>query len=86
MSEDPLTWISLSSDLTPDRDFIVDRVPGHDQVLVLIGAGHAYKFASALGRIASELVVAGETPSALEPFSLSRPILHQSHPAKSFMI
>ncbi len=72
--------------LTPDRDFIVDRVPGHDQVLVLIGAGHAYKFASALGRIASELVVTGGTPSALKPFSLSRPILRESHPAKSFMI
>ena len=72
--------------LTPDRDFVIDRVPGHDQVLVLIGAGHAYKFASALGRIASELVVSGETGSDLEPFSLSRPILHQSNPAKSFMI
>ena len=72
--------------LTPDRDFVVDRVPGHNQILVLIGAGHAFKFASALGRIASELVVTGETSSALEPFSLSRPILHESNPAKSFMM
>ena len=40
--------------LTPDRDFVVDAVPGHPDVLVLLGAAHGFKFASVLGRIAAE--------------------------------
>jgi sarcosine oxidase len=72
--------------LTPDRDFVVDWIPGHEEILVLIGAGHAFKFASALGRIASELLLDGETKSDLSSFSLARPILYESNPAKSFRI
>jgi sarcosine oxidase len=72
--------------LTPDRDFIVDRLPGHEQVLLVIGAGHAFKFASALGRIASELTLDDGTTSDLEAFSLARPILHEENPSKSFLV
>ena len=72
--------------LTPDRDFIVDRLPGHKQVLLVIGAGHAFKFASALGRIASELTLDDGTTSDLEAFSLARPILHEENPSKSFLV
>lgn len=72
--------------LTPDRDFIVDWLAGHEQVLLLIGAGHAFKFASALGRIASELTLDNGTKSDLEAFYLSRPILHEEDPPKSFIV
>lgn len=32
-------------DFPPDRDFIVDYVPGSQRILVCAGAGHAGKFA-----------------------------------------
>lgn len=46
-------------DLTPDRDFILDRLPGQSNVHVAVGAAHAAKFGSLLGKILSELVVDG---------------------------
>ena len=74
--------------LTPDRDFVVDRLPEHPGVLVALGAAHAYKFASVLGRILSELVVDGATPSAgeIERFGIDRPILLETSPATSFLV
>jgi glycine/D-amino acid oxidase-like deaminating enzyme len=31
--------------LTPDRDFALGPLPGHDRVLVALGAAHGFKFA-----------------------------------------
>lgn len=62
-------------DLTPDRDFIVDRIPGHDRVLVCVGAGHAAKFAGLLGRILSELTLDGTTRYPIDGFRADRPAL-----------
>ncbi len=74
--------------LTPDRDFVVDRVPDHPGVLVLLGAAHGFKYASVLGRIASELIADGTTPSApeLEAFRIDRDILRAENPAGTFLI
>lgn len=72
--------------LTPDRDFVLDLVPGHEQIAMAIGAGHAFKFASVIGRILSELATAGRTPSDLAPFSISRPILAEPNPPRSYMV
>jgi sarcosine oxidase len=74
--------------LTPDRDFVVDRVPDHPGVVVLLGAAHGFKFASVLGRIAAELVADGWTPSApeLEAFRIDRDILRDPDPARTFLI
>jgi sarcosine oxidase len=74
--------------LTPDRDFVVDTLPGHPSILVLLGAAHGYKFASVLGRIAAELVCDGATPSAaeIERFRIDRPILREPNPAGSFLV
>ena len=72
--------------LTPDRDFVVDTLPGHDNVHVAIGAGHAFKFASVIGRILSDLVVDGQTTSDISPFSLQRPILHMESPPRTYMV
>lgn len=71
--------------LTPDRDFVIDQVPGHDRCFVAIGAGHAFKFASLIGRILSELALDGNTPSHLDPFKIDRPILLMEDPPKNFM-
>ena len=72
--------------LTPDRDFVVDAVPGHDGVLVAVGAGHAFKFASVVGRVLSELAVDGQTPSDLAPFGMARPILRLADPPRTYMV
>jgi sarcosine oxidase len=74
--------------MTPDRDFVVDVVPGHPDITVVLGSAHAYKFASALGRIMAELAVDGTTPAApdLEAFRIDRPILREDAPATTFLI
>jgi sarcosine oxidase len=72
--------------LTPDRDFVVDRLPGETTAAIAIGAGHAFKFASVLGRILSELVADGATTSDISLFSLDRPILKEAHPLRTYMV
>lgn len=74
--------------LTPDRDFVVDRVPGHRGIVVVLGAAHGYKFASVLGRIAAELACDGSTPSAaeLEAFTIDRPVLRAQDPPARFLV
>jgi sarcosine oxidase len=74
--------------LTPDRDFVVDRLPDAPNVLVALGAAHGFKYASVLGRILAELVVDGATPSAsdIQRFGIDRPILLEREPATSFMV
>jgi sarcosine oxidase len=74
--------------MPPDRDFVLDRLPDHPGVLVALGAAHAFKFASVIGRILAELVVDGATPSAgeIERFRIDRPILLADDPPTSFMV
>lgn len=62
-------------EMPPDRDFIIDRVPGHPRLTMAIGAGHAAKFAALIGRILSELVLTGSTNHPIEPFRADRPAL-----------
>jgi sarcosine oxidase len=71
--------------LTPDRDFVIDTVPGHDNVVVAIGAGHAFKFASQIGRLLSELALNGTSTIDLSSFALDRPILTMKNPPKNYM-
>jgi len=74
--------------LTPDRDFVVDRLPDRPGVVLALGAGHGFKFASVLGRILVELALDGATPSEGEigAFRVDRPLLLEEHPAASFRI
>lgn len=72
--------------LTPDRDFVIDQVPGHPNVVVAIGAGHGFKFASLIGRALSELAIDGTASVDLEPFRITRPVLREPSPEKRFLI
>ncbi len=72
--------------LPPDRDFIIDSLAGHRNVVVAIGAGHAFKFASVIGKTLCELAADGTTQADIAGFSLSRPILREANPAKSYMV
>jgi len=62
-------------DMPPDRDFVVDFLPGHPRIAVCIGAGHAAKFAGLLGRILSELTLDGATQFPIQAFRADRPAL-----------
>ena len=62
-------------DMPPDRDFILDVVPGHPRVVLGVGAGHAAKFACLIGRILAELTIDGVTRYPIAPFALDRPAL-----------
>jgi sarcosine oxidase len=72
--------------LTPDRDFIVDKVPGTDNVFMAVGAGHAFKFASLLGRLLVDLALDGSTSEDISPFRADRPILTEENPTRSYMV
>ena len=72
--------------LTPDRDFVLDRLPEHPGVAVGIGGGHGYKFASLVGRILSELAIDGRTAHDLEPFRIDRAILRLVDPPLNYMV
>lgn len=88
MATQPFLTKTCLYTLTPDRDFVVDALPAHPEVSVLLGSAHAYKFASVLGRIAAELVVDGTTPSAgdLGAFRIDRPVLRDPDPLRTFVI
>ena len=61
--------------MPPDRGFVIDTLPEFPQVSVVIGAGHAYKFASLIGLILSELAIQGQSSYDISAFSLSRPAI-----------
>jgi sarcosine oxidase len=72
--------------LTPDRDFIVDRVPGTERVFFAVGAGHAFKFASLLGRTLVELALDGATSVDITPFAADRTVLTERNPMRRYMV
>jgi len=74
--------------LTPDRDFVLDLVPDHPGVVVVLGAAHAYKYASVMGRIAVELALDGATGSAedIEAFTIERTALRDRNRVARFLV
>ena len=72
--------------LTPDRDFVVDTIPQNPNCAITIGAGHAYKFSSVIGKLLSELALDGAYSGEFGDFRIDRPILKEKNPPKSFMV
>jgi sarcosine oxidase len=70
--------------IPPDQNFVIDTLPEHPQISVVIGAGHAFKFASLIGRILSELALDGSSAYPIEPFRLTRPAITDSAFEKTF--
>jgi sarcosine oxidase len=65
--------------LTPDRDFVIDRLPDDQNVVVGMGGGHGFKFASLIGKILSELATDGRS-------AYDRPILKEKNPKTNYMM
>jgi sarcosine oxidase len=72
--------------LTPDRDFVIDTLPEHRQIALAIGAGHAFKFASLIGRILSQLALRGASDFPIGAFRVDRPALTDPSFQSSFMV
>jgi sarcosine oxidase len=72
--------------MTPDRDFVIDTVPGHPNIAVGLGAAHGYKFAAVIGRLLAGLAGFGAVDADLSPFAMDRAILLEQDPVRSFLI
>jgi sarcosine oxidase len=72
--------------LTPDRDFVLDSVPGHEAVLVGLGAAHGFKFAPTIGRLLAELATRGECDADVVGFRLDRPALTEADHPVSWLV
>jgi glycine/D-amino acid oxidase-like deaminating enzyme len=59
--------------MTPDEDFILDRFPGYENVVVGVGfSGHGFKFGPLIGRMLADCLLGDEPEFSLAPFSLGR--------------
>jgi sarcosine oxidase len=59
--------------MTPDGDFVVDRLPDHPNVIVASPcSGHGFKFAGVIGEALADLATSGATRHDLSRFQLAR--------------
>jgi sarcosine oxidase len=79
----PAHTVTCLYTLTPDRDFVIDAVPGHSSVYIGLGAAHAFKFAPTFGRLLADLVTTGATTNDISCFAMDRAALaHPSYQTK----
>lgn len=58
---------------TPDKDFILDHLPGDESVVVAAGfSGHGFKFAPVVGEILADLALEGTTDHDIGLFRITR--------------
>ncbi len=64
---------SCMYDVSPDEDFILDRLPSDPRMIVATGlSGHAFKFGLLIGDILSSLIRNTEPPVPIDRFRLTR--------------
>jgi sarcosine oxidase len=62
--------------MSPDAQFIVDRIPGSGRIAFAAGlSGHGFKFTPVLGEILVDLVTQGHSAMPIEFLGLNRPAL-----------
>jgi sarcosine oxidase len=71
----PIRSVRCQYTLTPDRDLVLSPVPGHEAVVVGLGAAHGFKFAPTFGRLLADLATAGTTATDVTRYRLDRPAL-----------
>ena len=72
--------------MTPDREFVLDHVPGHEGAVVGLGAAHGFKFAGVFGKVLAELAIDGTTGHDVSGWPATRPILTEPDPVMSFLL
>ena len=64
--------------VTPDHGFVIDRHPGHDNVIVASPcSGRGFKHSAAIGEILAQLATRGNSDLDISQFSFDRPTLHK---------
>jgi sarcosine oxidase len=59
--------------MTPDGDFVLDRLPGEEAIIVASPcSGHGFKFAPVIGEILADLAIAGSTSHDISRFAIAR--------------
>ena len=60
-------------EMTPDEDFILDRLPGYENVVIAAGfSGHGFKFAPIIGEMVADMLTDREPEFPLSQFAISR--------------
>jgi sarcosine oxidase len=70
-SGEVLRTVTCQYAITPDRNFVIGPVPQHPDIIVGLGAGHAFKFTPTFGRVLAELAVDGETTDDISTFTVA---------------
>jgi sarcosine oxidase len=59
--------------MTDDGDFVLDRMPGHPQIVVASPcSGHGFKFSPVIGEVLADLATMGGTKRGVKRFGLGR--------------
>jgi sarcosine oxidase len=66
-----LRTVTCQYAITPDRNFVLGPVPQHPDIIVALGAGHAFKFTPTIGRVLAELAIDGETTEDISSFAVA---------------
>jgi sarcosine oxidase len=72
-SGEALRTVTCQYALTENRRFIIGPLDEHPDVIVALGAGHAFKFTPTIGRVLAELALDGETSEDISRFAVSMP-------------
>ncbi|RMZ84507.1 hypothetical protein DV737_g1140, partial [Chaetothyriales sp. CBS 132003] len=73
-----LRTVTCQYTITPDRQFIISPLENHRDVIVALGAAHAFKFAPTIGRILAELAIDGKTGENISKFGIPKVMSHSS--------
>ncbi|MFJ2634574.1 N-methyl-L-tryptophan oxidase [Streptomyces sp. NPDC087422] len=64
-----LRTVTCQYAITPDREFVLSPLARYPDIIVALGAGHAFKFTPAIGRILAELALDGESTDDISAFA-----------------
>lgn len=74
----PLRTVTCQYCITPDRQFIVSPLESHPDIILGLGAAHAFKFTPAFGRVLAELAIDGTTGEDISRFGIPKTAISSS--------
>ncbi|KAJ5294683.1 hypothetical protein PENANT_c014G03997 [Penicillium antarcticum] len=74
----PLRTVTCQYTITPDRQFVISPLERHRDIIVGLGAAHAFKFAPAFGRVLAELAIDGKSTEDLSKFGIPQTATYTS--------
>jgi sarcosine oxidase len=72
--------------LTPDREFVLDQIPGIPGSAIGLGAAHGFKFAPTAGRILVDLACGEDPGIERDRFRADRPVLTMDNPPTNYLV